>query len=73
MDRHIDFVGKSGEGFVDGVVDDFVNQMMQSHLAGRTDVHRGTFAHSLHAAEHFDGVGGVIAITAGNGFAIFYF
>jgi hypothetical protein len=46
---------------------------MQSKLTRRTDVHRRALAHSLHAAENFDGVGCVIAITAGNGFAIFYF
>ena len=74
MNRDIDFVRVSGERFVDRVVDDFVDEMMQPNFAGRTDIHRRPLAHGLHAAKNFDGVGGVIAITvAGNGFAIFYF
>ena len=30
----VDFFGVTGESFVDGVVDYFVDEMMQSHLAG---------------------------------------
>ena len=59
-----DLVGVTGERFVDRVVHHFVDQMVQSHLAGRTDVHGGTFTHRLHAAEHFDGVGVVVAVAS---------
>ena len=55
------FVGEASERFVDGVVDDFIDQMMQSQVARRADIHGGTFAHRFHAAENFDGVGVVIA------------
>ena len=58
----VDAIGKAGQRFVHGVVDDFVHQVMQSHLAGRADVHRGTLAHRFHAAENLDGIGVVIAI-----------
>ncbi len=62
-----DLVGVSGERFVNGVVNDFVNEMMQTHFSGRADVHGGTFADGFHAAEDLDGVGGVVAV---GGFAV---
>ncbi len=32
----------AAQGFVDRVIDDLIDEMMQSHLAGRADVHRRT-------------------------------
>ena len=60
----VDFVGVTGQRFVDRVVHHFVDQMVQAHLAGRADVHGGALAHRFHAAEHLDGVGGVVAVAA---------
>ena len=37
----VDFVAEAGHGFVDGVVDDFPDEMVQAQFAGRADVHRG--------------------------------
>ena len=51
------------QGFVDGVVDDFVDEVMESDFAGRADVHGGALADRFHAAEDFDGVGIVIAVS----------
>src|SRR5208337_2512153 len=51
----------------DGVIDDFIHQVMQAEFAGRADVHGGTFAHGFHAAENFDRVGGVVSV---GGFAV---
>ncbi len=34
VDDDIDFLCVAGQGFVDGVVDDFVDQVMQPHIAG---------------------------------------
>ena len=64
MDGDFDLVGVTGERFVHRVVHHFIDQMVQSHLAGGTDVHGGTFAHRLHAAQHFDGVGVVVAVAS---------
>ena len=47
VDDDVDFLGVAGESLVDGVVDDFVDQMVQAHLAGRADVHGGTQTHGL--------------------------
>src|SRR6266404_6891225 len=52
---HVDFVGVTGHGFVNGVVDHFPDEMMQTHFARRADVHRGAQAHGFDAAEHSDG------------------
>ena len=43
-----------GERLVDGVIDDLVDQMMQTAFGGRTDVHAGAFAHGLETLEHLD-------------------
>ena len=54
VDGHFDFCGEAGEGFIDGVVDYFIDEVVQAEVAGGADVHRGTLAHSFHAAEDFD-------------------
>ena len=63
MNGYFNGVAIAGERFVDRVVDNFVNQMVQANLAGRTDVHRGTFAHGFHPAEDFDRVGVVVSVA----------
>src|SRR5260370_40155176 len=40
VDGDVDLGGETGQRFVDRVVDDFVDQMMQAHFAAGTDVHR---------------------------------
>ena len=50
-------VGIPGERFVYGVVDDFVDQMMQTHLARRADVHRRPQANGFQTFEHLDTTG----------------
>ena len=42
MDSDVDFIRKAGHGFVDGVVHNFPDEMVQSHFAGGADVHGGT-------------------------------
>src|SRR5262249_52885990 len=44
MDGDVDFAGKLGQGFVHGVVDNFVDQVMQPHLTVGADVHSRTQA-----------------------------
>ena len=62
VDGDFNFVGMAGERFVNRVVDDFINEVMQTQFARRTDVHRGAFAHGFHPAEDFDRVGGVVSV-----------
>ena len=50
----VDFVAEAGHRFVDRVVDDFPDEMMQAQLAGRADVHRRALADGFDSAEDFD-------------------
>ncbi len=54
MDRDADFGAIAGQRFIDGVVDDFVDQMVQSHLTGGADVHGGTQPNRLQAFQDLD-------------------
>jgi hypothetical protein len=49
VDDDIDLLAIAGQRFVHGVVYDFVNKMVQSHLSGRANVHRGPQANRLKA------------------------
>ena len=60
MDRDVDLVAKAGERFVDRVVDDLVDEMMQSRRTGGPDVHRRPLPYGLEALEDLDLVGAVI-------------
>ena len=53
-------VAVAGHGLVDGVVDDFVDEMVEPALVGAADVHAGPAAHRLEALEHLD-VAGCVA------------
>ena len=63
----IDFLGVAGESFVDGIVDDFVDEMMQTHLAGGADVHCGTQTDSLESFEDLDVFASVAVVIAVDG------
>ena len=54
VDDDVDLGAISGQGLIDGIVHDFVHQVMQTGFSGRTDVHSGTQAHGLEAFEHLD-------------------
>ena len=47
VDFDVDFSTKTGQGFVDPVVDDFPNQVVQPLGLGRTDVHSGPLTNSV--------------------------
>ena len=75
VDRDFNLVGETSKRLIDGIIDNFVDQMVQSQIAGRADVHSRPQAYGFHAAEHFDGVGSVVAIAAVDGanFSVFCF
>ena len=55
MQRHQDFGTMAGEGFVDRVVDDLINHVVQARaVIGITDIHAWTFADSIKALEDLD-------------------
>ena len=51
----------AGQGFVDGVVDHLVHEVVQPGWTGRTDEHARSLTHWLEALEHGDGIGVVVA------------
>src|SRR5712692_428799 len=47
MNSYFDGVAESRQSFVNGVIDDFVNQVMQTQLACGSYIHRRSLAHSV--------------------------
>ena len=61
IERHHDVLGVAGERLVDGVVDDFVDHVMQAGtVVGVADIHARPLAHGIEALEHLDQFGVVI-------------
>src|ERR1041384_3096813 len=56
VDVYEDFhaIAVARERFVDGIVYNLVNQMMQTELTGRADVHRRSLSHGLAAFKNCD-------------------
>ena len=71
-DRHRDGVAVPGQRLVDRVVDDLVDQVVQTALARGPDVHAGALAHGFEAFEHLDGVGPVVVRNLGDGSLIVF-
>ena len=65
MDRHEHLVAVAGQRFVDGVVDDLEHHVVQAgavvHVA---DVHAGTLADGLEAAQDGDLAGIVVVVLS---------
>ena len=67
IERHIDLVAIAREGFVDGVVDNLIDHVVQARaVIGVADIHARTLADGVEAFQHFDGLGAVI----GRGFSL---
>ena len=60
MNPDVDLIAVTGERFVDRVVDDLVDEVMQTLRPGRADVHGRALAHGLEALEDLDLVCAVI-------------
>ena len=59
VQRHGDRVGVAVEVFVDGVIDDFPDEVVQPLGIDAADVHRRPLAHRLQAFEDGDVLGGI--------------
>ena len=60
VDRDVHLIAEAGQRLVDGVVDDLVDEMVQSGRAGRADVHRRPLADGFQPLEDLDLVGAVV-------------
>ena len=55
IERYDDFLGEADERFVDGVIDDLVDHVMQPRaVIGVADIHAGPLAHGIEPLEHLD-------------------
>ncbi len=54
VDRHLDRLTESRHVFVDTVVDDFIDEVMEAVDAGAADVHRRALPHGIETFEDFD-------------------
>ena len=64
LDRDGDAVGIAGEGLVDRVVDDLVDEVVEAARPGGADVHAGTLADRVEALEDGDVLGVVALFSA---------
>ena len=54
VDDYRDFRGKAAQSFIYRVIDYFIHQVVETHLARRADIHRRTQPHRLQPFEHFN-------------------
>ncbi len=54
MQDDIDFSAKSGHGLVYGIIDDFIDQVVQTSRINGTNIHCRPFAHGGKAFENYD-------------------
>ena len=71
VDCHIDLSGISCQRFIHGVVNNFINQMVKSHLSVGADIHSGAQAYRFHALKHFYIVCSVVAVSVAAGLFAF--
>ena len=64
-ENNVDLVAVPGQGLVDGVVDDLVDQVVQPAFPRRADVHAGTLPDRLQALQHRDLVGVIDRVDVG--------
>ena len=62
VDDDLNVVAETCQRLVDGIVHDFVYQMVQSAHIGRADVHAGALAHRLETFQHLN-LGSVICFA----------
>ena len=51
-DRHLNMRAVSGHCLVDGVVDDFLNEVVETAFRGRTDIHARSLANCFETLEY---------------------
>ena len=62
MNNNVNFCAESRESFIDGVVYDFVYEVVQPVRSGRTDIHCRALSNGFQPFQHFDVFGAVIGI-----------
>ena len=65
FDLDLDVVAVAGQGLVDRVVHDLIDQVVQSPLAGRADIHARPFADRFQPLEDLDLAAVVLVVGGG--------
>ncbi len=66
IERHRDARSVAGQRLVDGVINDFIDHVMEAGaIVGIADIHAWAFAHGIEAAQHRDRIGAVIGFCFG--------
>ena len=60
VDRYCYIVAITGEGFIDGVIHHFVNQVMESFYTYIAYVHGGAFSYCFQSLEYLNTAGSVL-------------
>ena len=68
--RDVDLIAETRQRFVDRVVDDLVDEMVQAGRPGRADVHRRPLADGFEAFENLDLVGGILGDVRGGAVSV---
>ncbi len=62
IEDHIDPVAPAGEAFIDRIIDDFIDHVMQAGaIIGIADIHAGPLAHGIEALQNLDRIRAVFA------------
>ncbi len=70
VDNNGDGVGDTRHDFVDAVIDDFLDEMVQTTLICGADIHAGAYTHGLQAFENLDVLFAVAAVAVYEGFPV---
>ena len=65
QDVHFNVCTEAGQRLVDGVIDDLIDQMVESAGTGRTDVHAGTHPDRFETFEDLDLLGTIVFLDDG--------
>ncbi|MPM11774.1 hypothetical protein SDC9_58125 [bioreactor metagenome] len=71
FDRNLYLCRKTGQRFIDGIIHDFPDQMVQTRATGRANVHSGTFADCFQSFQNLD-LTGIIFLSSFS-FVLFVF
>ena len=63
VDCYFDVVAITGQRFVDRVVNNFINQVVQTLFADISDIHGGTFTYGLQSFKNLDIAGRIIVLA----------
>ena len=66
MDRDIHLIAVASQRLIDRVIDDLIDQMMQTALRRTADIHTRTLADGLEALQNLDLSGTIITFDSGN-------